>query len=231
VEKEAGTFWIRLKGPRARWTVPHFRADPYTYDVPTPSGLKGIIRSIYWKPEIEWEIEEIRVLSPIRKENNMSKAIKNGGYAVDSDRGLQLCTDLLDVDYAVKIRLMVNLARTHRIENPVTKYQSEAYKRFSRGECFRALSFGIQEFSASYELIKDETEIPESIDDSRELGSMLFDLLPTDYHSDEREPVFYRPQMVKGRILVSREIYDEIRPQIMGVRNTYPQKDPKGGEL
>lgn len=36
--------------------------------IPTYEALKGILKSIYWKPTITWIIDEVRVMNPFRME-------------------------------------------------------------------------------------------------------------------------------------------------------------------
>jgi CRISPR-associated protein Cas5d len=59
-------------------------ADPVTrvggekcsYHVPTYEALKGIVKSIYWKPTLTWFIDRMRIINPIRTQTKGVKPIK-----------------------------------------------------------------------------------------------------------------------------------------------------------
>jgi CRISPR-associated protein Cas5d len=42
------------------------KVERVSYDVMTPSAARGILEAIHWKPAINWIVEEIHVLKPIR---------------------------------------------------------------------------------------------------------------------------------------------------------------------
>ena len=42
------------------------KVERVSYDVLTPSAARGILEAIHWKPAIQWIVEEIHVLKPIR---------------------------------------------------------------------------------------------------------------------------------------------------------------------
>ena len=42
------------------------KVERVTYDVMTPSAARGILESIYWKPEIRWVVDRITVHRPIQ---------------------------------------------------------------------------------------------------------------------------------------------------------------------
>ena len=44
--------------------------EKLTYQVPTYQALKGILESVYWKPTLLWVIDAVRVMNPIRTEQN-----------------------------------------------------------------------------------------------------------------------------------------------------------------
>lgn len=60
---------LLVHGDYACWTRPEMKAERVSYDVMTPSGARGILEAIYWKPQIRWVIDKIHVLAPIRFSN------------------------------------------------------------------------------------------------------------------------------------------------------------------
>ena len=57
---------VKVWGNLACFTRPEMKVERVSYPVMTPSAARGILESIFWKPEFQWEIKEIAVLRPIR---------------------------------------------------------------------------------------------------------------------------------------------------------------------
>ena len=57
-----------LTGRNALFTDPITRigGEKTSYHLPTYEALKGVCKSIYWKPSIIWYIDKVRVINPIR---------------------------------------------------------------------------------------------------------------------------------------------------------------------
>lgn len=62
-----GEIELEIWGDLACFTRPELKAERVTYDVPTPSALRGILDAIYSRPaSFYWQINCIEVLRPIR---------------------------------------------------------------------------------------------------------------------------------------------------------------------
>ena len=86
-------------------------------------------------------------------------------------------------------------------ENP-GKYNAMFERRASKGQCFNQPYLGTREFSASFRLVNPEQEeLVPPIDESRDLGIMLYDM---DFQGnpDKPEAMFFRVQMESGVIIV-----------------------------
>ena len=59
------TLSIRAKGPLAIFTRPELKTERVSYEVPTPSSVRGIYEAICWKPAIQWHIERIYIFNDI----------------------------------------------------------------------------------------------------------------------------------------------------------------------
>lgn len=68
-----------------------------SYHVPTYEALKGIAKSIYWKPTFIWVIDEVRVMKRIRTQTKGTKPLEFGG-----GNTLAIYTFLADVEYQVR---------------------------------------------------------------------------------------------------------------------------------
>ena len=109
---------LHVWGANALFTRPEMKAERVSYDVMTPSAARAIVSSIYWKPQIEWVIDRIHVLKPIRfmsvRRNEVSaKAVNPKSEALtgnEVDRmGIDIVEDrqqrasllLVDVGYVI----------------------------------------------------------------------------------------------------------------------------------
>lgn len=79
-----------------------------SYHVPTYEAIKGVLKSIYWKPTIVWHVDQIRVINPIRTQTKGTKPLAWGG-----GNSLAIYTFLHEVEYQVQAHFEWN---THRPE-------------------------------------------------------------------------------------------------------------------
>ena len=79
-----------------------------SYHLPTYEALKGIAKSIYWKPTFIWVIDDVRVINPIRTQTKGTKPLDYGG-----GNTLAIYTFLSEVEYQVRAHFEWN---THRPE-------------------------------------------------------------------------------------------------------------------
>ena len=90
---------FRVWGRQALFTDPVTKigGEKFSYQVPTYEAIKGIVKSIYWKPTLIWHIDRIRVMRPIRTQSKSTKPLDwNGGNT------LAIYTFLQDVEYQVE---------------------------------------------------------------------------------------------------------------------------------
>lgn len=82
-------------------------------------------------------------------------------------------------------------------ESPA-KYAAMFERRASKGQCFNQPYLGCREFSCSFKLVKQTSDLLQPISDSRDLGFMLYDINFT----DKKNPIpqFFRAIMTNGTI-------------------------------
>lgn len=96
-----------------------------------------------------------------------------------------------------------------RTDESEAKYAAMFERRARKGQHFHQPYLGCREFAAEVRLVDPATDRPPPVDDSRELGWMLYDLDFSD-PADPR-PMFFRPVMKSGVIEVPPPDSPEIR--------------------
>jgi len=203
---------VKVWGEFACFTRPEMKVERVSYPVMTPSAARGVLEAIFWKPEFDWRIREIRVLKPIRHFSILRNEINSrqshttamkwsesdGGYFADEDRAQRHTLALRDVCYVIRADMVL---RGHA-DADVAKYRDQFRRRVERGQCLHRPALGCREFSAFFCAADGtETTIPVSDD----LGLMLGDLR---YRPDGRgEPVFFNARLDNGILAVPESIY------------------------
>lgn len=204
---------LKIWGDYACFTRPEMKVERVSYDVPTPSAIRGILEAIYWKPEIKWIVDKIHILKPIKFTNirrnelgckistqnvktAMKKGIANLSIFVEDERQQRAAAILKDVAYAVETHFEIIGG-----EKNDGKHLDQFIRRAEQGKCFHQPVLGCREFPAHFEFIKDK--IPKAIDETKELSWMLYDL---DFSKDVSNPTpkFYFVKMEKGVIDVQK---------------------------
>lgn len=202
---------LRVFGDYATFNRPELKVERYSYDVMTPSAARGILDAVYYHPGLKWRIKRIYVERPIRftnvRRNEVDRKIlasdllsaANGSdepIYIDRRESIQqrASTILRDVSYVIEANFMLIPEKMDREDNE-DKFYAIFCNRARRGKCFTQPYFGCREFPASFELVTDENP-PKPIDESRDLGIMLYDM---DF-SDEKniQPMFFHAEMVNG---------------------------------
>ena len=139
------TYEFKLWGRYALFTDPVTKigGEKCSYHIPTYEALKGVAKSIYWKPTIVWVIDEVRIMKPIRTQTKGTKPVNFGGvYPSASKPGvkqeslhtLAIYTFLVDAEYQVRAHFEWNLQR------PELEHDRNAAKHLAMAE--RALKRG-----------------------------------------------------------------------------------------
>src|SRR5690349_19641314 len=183
---------VRVWGDLACFTRPEMKVERVTYPVMTPSAARGVLESIFWKPEFRWQVEAIEVLRPIRYFSILRNEVNSiasersarawerggGGFFADEDRAQRHTLALRDVAYIIRAQIAL---RPHATDD-VAKYRDQFRRRVEAGRCFARPYLGCREFAANFaEPSGDE----QPIDLTDFLGPMLFDLA---YAADGTSP-------------------------------------------
>ena len=204
--KLSPTLSLRSRGQLACFTRPELKVERVSYPVMTPSAARGLFEAICWKPAIAWHIERIKVLRPIRftafRRNEVnSKAVSPSGgvvlgggevehYFADEDRAQRNTVALSDVDYLIEARFAMT-ERAGPADN-MNKFIDMFTRRVEKGQHYHQPYFGCREFPAEI-LIPDGA--PDPIDETSELGLMLWDL---DYMEAKKKSYFFEAKLIHG---------------------------------
>jgi CRISPR-associated protein Cas5d len=90
---------FRVWGRFALFSDPLTRVggEKSSYQIPTYEALKGIAKSVYWKPVMIWYIDEVRVMNRIQTQTKGTKPLNLSG-----GNSLAIYTYLADVEYQVR---------------------------------------------------------------------------------------------------------------------------------
>ncbi|NTW88109.1 MAG: type I-C CRISPR-associated protein Cas5 [Desulfobulbaceae bacterium] len=104
---EKNSIEFKVWGRYALFTDPITRigGEKSSYQIPTYEALKGIVKSIYWKPTFLWIIDDVRLLQRIRTQTKGMKPLKYSSGGND----LSIYTYLVQVEYQVRAHFEWNL--------------------------------------------------------------------------------------------------------------------------
>lgn len=96
-----------------------------SYHVPTYEALKGVAKSIYWKPTFIWIVDKVRILRPFRTQTKGVKPLKY----VEGGNDLSIYTYLADVAYQVQAHFVWNEHRPELEQDRIDGKHYEIAKR------------------------------------------------------------------------------------------------------
>jgi CRISPR-associated protein Cas5d len=124
---------------------------------------------------------------------------------VDEDRQQRAATVLVNVEYSIEAHF--ELAAHAGAEDNDGKHLDTFNRRARRGQCFHQPCLGTREFPANFRLIEPDKPLPPAIDETRDLGFMLYDI----DHAGDRASLFFRARLENGVMRVPALNSAEIR--------------------
>ncbi len=195
---------VRVWGDFACFTRPEAKVERMTYPVMTPSAARGVLESIFWKPEFWWRVDEIWVLEPVKYFSIMRNEVKSRAVEQSARRGVTLIAPedrtqrhtiaLRDVSYIIR-----GQAVPFDTGSDPAKYRDQFRRRVRSGQCFSRPYLGCREFSADFSEPSND-EKPQDI--SHDLGRMLLDLQFVSDRSGEARPFFFDARLERGILRV-----------------------------
>lgn len=191
-------FKIMVEGDLACFTRPEMKVERVSYDVPTPSALVGMLKSVYWKPAIRYEIDRIVVYNPIdfmsvrRNEIKDKVALRSvTAQMKDPERDICIYADesrnqrasllLKNVKYGVEFHFKLTGLKSEHEDECEQKHYSIIKRRLENGQHFRTPCLGCSEFPVKSIKLVDEFRLedisPEILGmGDVDLGYMLYEM-------------------------------------------------------
>jgi len=213
MNKRGKSFRLYIRGENACFSRPEFKVERVSYEVPTPSAMRGVLEAIYWKPCFRWVIERIDILKPIkfetiRRNELKSKASPRSKYLnIEDNRQQRQALILKDVAYIIYAHQELT---DKEIEgNNLNKIESIFYRRATKGQYFHHPYLGVREFAISeFRLLEDNKSL-KPIELDKELGWMLYDL---DFRNPKNiTPLYFNAYLKKGSIKVPHPSSKEVK--------------------
>ncbi len=228
---------FRLWGRYALFTDPLTRigGEKCSYHIPTYEALKGVLKSIYWKPTLIWVVDEVRVMKRIRTQTKGTKPQEFSG-----GNSLAIYTFLSDVEYQVRAHFEWN---THRQELATDRIEGKHYdiaKRMLERGGRQDIFLGTRDCQGYVEPCEFGSGVGE-LDADGELGfGLMFHSF--DYPDETGENKLYTrswsPTMVNGVIQFDRpedckvrKFVREMRPKAFGVSTNQRAVDEEADDL
>lgn len=199
METPKNSIQFKVWGRYALFTDPITKlgGERCSYHIPTFEALKGVAKSIYWKPTLIWYIDKVRIMKTIRTQTKGTKPLKMSG-----GNELSIYTYLVDIEYQVLAHFEWNMHRPElardRIDGKHFQITQRMLERGGRQDIF----LGTRDCQGYVEPC-DFGEGIGAYDDVDELSYGLmfhgFDY-PDETGKDEMVTRFWRPVMKKGII-------------------------------
>jgi CRISPR-associated protein Cas5d len=190
---------FRLWGRYALFTDPLTKigGEKCSYHIPTYEALKGVCKSIYWKPTFVWFVDAVRVIKRIRTQTKGTKPLEfNGGNT------LAIYTFLSEVEYQVRAHFEWNAHQQKLINDRVDGKHFAIVQRMLERGGRQDIFLGTRDCQGYVEPCKFGDGTGEYDNDS-EIGYGLmfhgFDY-PDETGKNELVARFWRPTMRNGVI-------------------------------
>jgi len=203
---------FRLWGRYALFTDPLTKVggEKCSYHIPTYEALKGVCKSIYWKPTIIWIVDSVRVMRRVQTQTKGTKPLDVGGgntlsiYTFLTGEKVDAQGNLVEkgVEYQVRAHFKMNLSQASLEKDRIDgKHYAIARRMLERGGR-QDIFLGTRDCQGYVEpCVFGEKE--GAYDHDKEIGYGLmfhgFDY-PDETGKEELVARFWRPVMKNGRI-------------------------------
>ncbi|MCP4324937.1 MAG: type I-C CRISPR-associated protein Cas5 [Alteromonadales bacterium] len=210
---------FKVSGRYALFTDPITKigGEKCSYHVPTYEAIKGVLKSIYWKPTLVWIVDRIRVIKPLRTQTKGTKPLNWGG-----GNSLAIYTFLHEVEYQVEAHFEWNQHRPELANDRIDGKHFNIIKRMIKKGGRQDVFLGTRDCQAYVEPCEfGEGEGAYDYIDELGFGLMFhgFDY-PDETGVDELHSRFWHAQMYKG-------IIEFPRPKACDIKRFVRDMQPK----
>ena len=214
-------FRVDVRGDYALFSRPEMKVERVSYDCITPSAARGILEAVFWHPGMQYKIDRIYVLNPIKFDNirrnevkakisaaNVLKVANQGSgelYLATTENIQQRASMVLrDVHYVIDAHFVMT-EKANATDN-TAKFHEMFQRRLKKGQCYHMPYLGCREFPAEVRPFEGETIQTAYPNEEKDLGFMLYDM---DYSNPEDiRPMFFRAVLKNGVLDVAKpEVY------------------------
>ncbi|MEA3361456.1 MAG: type I-C CRISPR-associated protein Cas5c [Thermodesulfobacteriota bacterium] len=210
---------FRLWGRYALFTDPVTKTggEKCSYHVPTYEAIKGVLKSIYWKPTIIWHVDKVRVVKPLRTQTKGTKPLVWGG-----GNSLAIYTFLHDVEYQVEAHFEWNEHRPKLANDRIDGKHFSIAKRMLEKGGRQDVFLGVRDCQAYVE----PCEFGEGTGAYNDIDELSFGLMfhgfdyPDETGNDQLVSRFWYATMRRG-------VLEFPRPEECDVRRSIREMTPK----
>ena len=194
-------FSLKVWGDSACFSRPEHNPESVSYPVITPTAAVGLLKSIFWKPEMRWDVTAVDILKPVRWAEATFNGIKSATSTKQGSTVVNAPSDriqihelyLRDVAYVIHADITV----LPHADAPVQKYLAQMNRRVDRGAYYQAPYLGKREDMAYFgRPCPDDKPLP----DTFTIGAMVHDI---DYDGSAiASASYFYAQVVNGRLNV-----------------------------
>ena len=210
---------FKVTGRFALFTDPLTKigGEKCSYHIPTYEALKGVAKSVYWKPTFVWVIDKVRVMRRIRTQSKSIKPLVFSG-----GNSLAIYTYLADVEYQVQAHFEWNRHREDMAQDRIDGKHFQVAQRMVEKGGRQDIFLGTRECQGYVEPCTFG-EGPGEYDDCGELAYGLmfhgFDY-PDETGINELHSRFWRPVLKDGVVAFTK-------PEDCTVRKFVREMTPK----
>ena len=216
-------FKVEIWGDYACFSRPELKVERVSYEIITPSAVRGILEAVFWKPAIKYIIDQIDVCETIKFENIRRNELNSkipylsietaeekllaGKLEISSqeDRAQRAAQVLKNVRYVVNFHFeMTDKAGP---EDNEEKFYAILSRRLRNGQNYHTPYLGTREFPAKVKIIEDKDSSPAPIRETKSFGLVLYDIdyeVKTDekgnYKGMDFNPTYFMANMINGVI-------------------------------
>lgn len=200
METPKNSIQFKVWGRYALFTDPITKlgGERCSYHIPTYEALKGVAKSIYWKPTLIWYIDKVRIMKTVRTQTKGTKPLKMSG-----GNELSIYTYLVDVEYHVLAHFEWNMHRPELVKDRIDGKHFQITQRMLERGGRQDVFLGTRDCQGYVEPCDFGDGIG-AYDDVDELSYGLmfhgFDY-PDETGKDEMATRFWRPVMKNGIIV------------------------------